>query len=344
MAGAPRPRLSRAELTALCSAAFRQLGVDAEAAEDAAEILVIAEMMGIETHGVTRVLSYGERLRTGGIDAKARIDCSAAAPGLRRVQGANALGPAVAARALKEAMAAARDTGIAAAFCQDSNHIGAVAPYCWLASREGFASLIASNATPMIAPSGGREARIGNNPLGCGFPDPGGQPFLLDMALSVVSRSRIRNAAKKGERIPETWATDLEGRPTSDARVAVDGLLQPIGGYKGAGLALFLDLLAGVLSGSTFLTGVKSLSEEPDARQDLGQFFILIDTARLQPGSALAERLALFRRLIEETPAVDPEQPVRLPGQRALENLRCAEAQGVELDPALLEALRDLAG
>src|SRR5690606_28704044 len=164
----------------------------------------------------------------------------------------------VGAHALRAALAAAAETGIAVALCHGSNHFGPIAPYALQAAQRGFASLIASNATTTIAPSGGSDARLGNNPMGFGFPNPGGDPVILDMAISVVARAKIRDAAKAGQPIPEGWATDADGRPTTDPKAALDGFLLPVGGYKGYGLSAAVDMLTGVLSGAAFLTHVRS--------------------------------------------------------------------------------------
>lgn len=343
MAGADAVTLSRGALTDLAAAAFRGTGVGAAEAEAAAIILVLAEMMEIRTHGVRRVPVYGARLRNGGIDPAARIACEVLAPGLRRIDGANGLGPAIGARALEEAIAAARETGIAAVFCRRSNHFGAVAPYALLAARAGFISIIGSNATPLLAPAGGREARVGNNPLGFGFPRPGGDPVILDMAMSVAARSKIRDAAEAGRPIPAGWATDRAGRPTTDAASAMAGLLLPIGGHKGLGLALAVDLLGGLLSGAAFLTGTASLTAQPGAAQDLGQVFVLIDARRLMPESELASRMEAFARALHETPRIDEATSVRLPGERALACLARAESDGVAIDRVLLRALEAMA-
>ena len=173
MTNTGKEKLSEDVLLTLAAGALATFGVPQRQAEDCARILVMAEMMGLSTHGVGRILSYGERLVSGGIDPAAAMRVERLGPAMRRVDGANGLGPVVGALALHEAMEAARDTGIAIVFCARSNHFGPIAPYALLAAQAGFASLIASNATTTIAPTGGREARLGNNPLGFGFPNPG---------------------------------------------------------------------------------------------------------------------------------------------------------------------------
>lgn len=334
--------LNKAELQALAAAALCTFGIGKDLAGEAANILVLADMMGLHTHGTARILSYGERMEIGGITANADIRVRDVAPAMAIVEGNNGLGPAIGAVALKAAMEKAAQNGIAAVFCRGSNHFGPIAPYAWMAAQEGFASMIASNATTTIAPSGGREARLGNNPLGFGFPNPGGDPVILDMAMSVVARAKIRDAARAGQEIPDTWATDADGRPTTDPHVALKGFLSPVGGYKGYGLSLCVDLMTGLLSGAAYLTHVRSWSNEPEAPQDLGHTFILIDTKRLMPAGALTERMNDFAGIIHDTPRVDEAVPVMLPGEREMRNLAAAAAGGITLPADLVEDLRRL--
>lgn len=332
--------MTEQELQRLAEAAFRGLGIRARDAEDTARILVLADLFGHPTHGVSRIGSYGERLEIGGINKAPLIRVEDAAPAIALVDGDNGLGPVVGTRALEEAKARARHLGVGVALARGSNHFGAVGPYCWLAAQEGFASIIGSNATATIAPTGGREARLGNSPIGFGIPGGDGPPVILDMALSVVARAKIRAALARGEAIPDTWATDRDGRPTTDPRSALEGFLLPIGGYKGYGLALIVDLLAGLLSGASYLTRVSSWSEDPGKPQDLGHFFILVDAARLGTREWLRERMADFARLLHETPPADAARPVRLPGEIELASLERQRREGLAIDPQVLESLR----
>ena len=327
------------ELEALTARAFEGLGIAAADAADAARILVLGDLFGHHTHGVSRIESYGERLDLGGIKRDARVSVAEVAPALARVDGDNGLGPVVGMRALREAMSRARALGVGVAFARHSNHFGAISPYCWIAASEGIATIIGSNSTSTIAPTGGREARLGNSPLGFGIPNPDGRPIILDMAMSVVARARIRNALKRGAAIPDTWATDREGNPTTDPQAALDGFLLPIGGYKGYGLALIVDLFAGLLSGASYLTHVRSWSDEPEAAQDLGHFFIAIDASRLGDARELHARMEDFARLLHDTPPADPARPVLLPGEREIAHYERQSRAGVELEPGLAEKL-----
>ena len=237
----------------------------------------------------------------------------------------------------------ARELGCGIALARHSNHFGAVAPYSLLAADAGYASIIGSNASTTIAPTGGREARLGNSPVAFCVPDPRGRPFLLDMALSVVARAKIREAAKAGRAIPDTWATDKDGQPTTDARAALDGVLLPAGGHKGYGLALAVDLFAGLISGGAYLTHVRSWLDEPSEPSGLGHFFILVDTRRLGSADWLAHRMADFASILRATPAADPAKPVRVPGEMELANLERQRREGIEIADAVLERLRAIA-
>lgn len=332
-----------AHLTELTNRALRAAGLSEPDAARVADVLVLADLFGIHTHGVSRIPQYLDRALVGGVDVTAEVTVERVAPALARVDGANGLGPLVGSHALEAALDGARETGIGAAFARGSNHFGPVMPYLFQAAAQGFASIIASNATTTIAPWGGREARLGNNPLGWGVPRPGGDPVLLDIAMSVVARAKIRAAAKAGESIPDTWATDRAGVPTTDPHAALDGFLQPAGGHKGYGLALMVDMFAGLLSGAGYLTRVSSWNDNPDRPQDLGHVFILIDATRLLPADALAGRVDDFTGILHDTPPADPARPVQVPGERELANYHRQRRDGVEVAEDDLRLLRELA-
>ncbi|MFL6531815.1 MAG: Ldh family oxidoreductase [Pseudomonas sp.] len=322
------------DLRKLGRLAFQGLGLAPEAAGQVCEVLVLADLFGLTTHGLSRIESYGERLESGGISAAAKPAVETLAPAIARVDGRNAVGPLVGMTALEAGMKIARQFGIGLVLARGSNHFGPVSPYSYIAAEQGFASIIGSNATTTIAPSGGSDARLGNSPLGFGVPNPDGNHFMLDMAMSVVARAKIRNALARQESIPDNWATDVSGRPTTDPRAALDGFLLPIGGHKGYGLALVVDLLAGLLSNAAYLTHVKSWVDAPDEPQNLGHFFILIDTARLGSAGWLQERMSDFASILHQSPPTEPASPVIVPGEIELKKMRRYLHEGVPVDAA----------
>jgi LDH2 family malate/lactate/ureidoglycolate dehydrogenase len=322
------------DLRQLGRQAFEGLGLTQSAAEKVANVLVLADLFGLTTHGLSRVESYGERLESGGISAAAEPAIEAVAPAIARVDGGNAVGPLVGMAALETGIELARQFGISLVLARGSNHFGPISPYSFIAAEQGFASIIGSNATTTIAPSGGSDARLGNSPLGFGVPNPDGSHFMLDMAMSVVARAKIRNALKAGESIPDTWATDADGKSTTDPRAALDGFLLPIGGHKGYGLALVVDLLAGLLSNAAYLTHVKSWVDAPDEPQNLGHFFILIDTARLGSSDWLKDRMTDFASILHQSPPVNSAAPVIVPGEIELKKMQRYLQEGVPVDSA----------
>ena len=335
--------MTEAQLSDLATRALRGLGLAPGDAERVAWVLVMGDLLGHATHGVLRLESYGDRIRRGAIDPRAQPAVERVAPALARVDGRGAIGPLAGRVALDAAIEGARACGIGAAFVRNGNHFGAIGPYCWLAAQSGFATIIGSNASVTVAPTGGREERLGNNPLAIGVPRPGGEPIILDMAMSVVARGKIRAAAKKGESIPSTWATDRDGRPTTDPKAALEGFLMPFGGYKGYGLAVMVDLFAGLLSGSGYLTQVKSWLDEPDAPGNLGHFFIALDCAKLGPAEWLAERVGDFAAILHATERADAGAGVKLPGEIEMENLGRHRRDGIEIDRDVIAALQRFA-
>ena len=335
--------ISESELRDLGRRAFQNLGLSDRDVEDVVNILAMADLFGLSTHGFSRIESYGARLKVGGINPRPNITIEQVAPAMIKVDGDNGVGPVVGMRTLEAAMEAASQFGIAVAFARGSNHFGPISPYSLIAADKGFASIIGSNATTTIAPWGGSDARLGNSPLGFGVPNPGGKHFLLDMAMSVVARAKIRNAFKRGEQIPDTWGTDAKGKPTTDPKTALDGFLLPIGGHKGYGLALMVDLFAGLLSNAGYLTHIQSWQDEPDEPQNLGHFFILIDTKRLGSSQWLSERMIDFANILMDSPPSDSDKPVIVPGMIELAKLERQRKEGIEISPETLQLLKQYA-
>ena len=308
--------LSEAELTALGVQSFQGLGLTQQDAQDVCRILVLADLFGLGTHGLSRVESYGERLLLKGINPRPTNTLDRVAPALVKVNGDNGVGPLVGMRSLQAAMDLARECGVGIALARGSNHFGPVSPYSYIAAEAGFASIIGSNATTTIAPWGGSDARLGNSPMGFGVPNPGGAHFMLDMAMSVVARAKIRNAFKRGEAIPASWATDKQGRATTDPAQALDGFLLPIGGHKGYGLALLVDLFAGLLSGAGDLDDRNVPARQRDDRQR--------SAAARGAGGGQGSDGDLASKLPIEMPIELPES-LEFPECRRIDNSRCSD-------------------
>lgn len=331
----PPIRVPPDDLRALSRQALEAFGLRPEDAEAAARVLVEADLLGIDTHGTKRLRAYVERIIRGGVNTAPAVTVIEKSPSIAIVDGDGALGPVVGTRALKEAMTRARAGGIAYVGCRNSNHFGAMAPYGLWACREGLVSIMGTNASTAMAPWGARELRMGNNPICFAAPRRDGPHFLLDFAQSIAARGKMRLAAERGEAIPEGWALDADGNPTTDPEAGLKGFVLPIGEHKGYGLALAVDLLAGVLSGGAFADGVASMWAEESGPQKVSHFFILIDPDRVLGLDAYFDRIEAFAGRIKGARPIDPERPVLLPGEIEAESYAEREAHGIPLDEEL---------
>ena len=322
--------------------AFEAVGVPLEDARTAVEVLLRADLRGVDTHGVQRLLLYIPRIRKGLINPRPRIKVEPVPPVMKLVYGDDGLGPVVGARGMKEAVAQAKDSGLAFVGCRDSNHFGAAAPYVLMACDEKMIGIAGTNALPAMAPWGGLKNVLGNNPLAVGAPLEGADPFVLDIAMSVSSRGRMRHMAQKGERIPEGWALDSKGGPTTDPLEGLKGFALPFGLHKGYGLALAIDILSGVLTGAGFSTGVKSLFQQWEEPQHIGHFFIVIDPTRFMPWEVFSERMKELCDSMRSAPPADPGKPVMIPGEPEARVEKIRRARGIPLEPKVFELLQGL--
>ena len=322
--------------------ALEKVGVPTEDAKMTAEVLLCADLRGVDTHGIQRLLIYVPRIRKGLINPRPEIQVEALTPVIKIVHGGDGLGQVVATRGMREALALAKESGIAFVGCKDSNHFGAAAPYVLMACNEKMIGIVGTNAFPAMAPWGGLKNLLGNNPLAVGAPYEGNPPFILDIAMSVSSRGRMRHMAEKGEKIPEGWALDSKGRPTTDPLEGLKGLVLPIGLYKGYGLALAIDILSGVLTGAGFSSGVKSLVQQWKEPQHIGHFFIVIDPTRFMSWEVFSDRMKQLCDSMRTAPLIDPGKPILIPGEPEARIERNRRAKGIPIESKAFQLLQGL--
>ncbi len=256
-------KVPAAELAAFCLGCFGRLGLAPEEARLTADNLLFANLRGVDSHGVIRLPIYAQRLRAGGFNSKARPQVVCEHESAALIDGQHGMGQVAAMVAMELAIAKAGKTGVAVVSVKNSNHFGASAYYAMRGLERGMIGLAATNAGPTMAPTGGREGRLGNNALAVAVPAGSHPPIVLDMATGAVAWGKIFLAQQEKRKIPPTWALDKNGSPTDDPNAAADqGLIQPFGGYKGYGLSLLIDILAGVLSGGGFSTHVRTLYQK----------------------------------------------------------------------------------
>ena len=331
---------SYGELVARAARFLEHAGVPGESARLTADGLVEADARGLPSHGLMLLPMYIDRIRAGSINPtgmnRTLVDLGAAAV----FDSEHGLGQVTAQQAMESAITRATDHGVGLVACRNAFHFGGAYRYVALAAENGMISIAAANTRPLMPAPGGARAVVGNNPIAFGAPRDGSDPIIFDAALSEAALGKIRLAASAGRAIPENWATDASGAPTTDPAQAISGMLLPSGGSKGFGFALFVDLLTGVLSGGGFGSRVTGLYADPAQQYNSAQFFLAVDASRLAP--EFPERAEALAREILDAPRAEGQEPARIPGTRGAEARRSAERNGVSLPQSVIEALDSL--
>lgn len=321
----------------------RALGMPEADARIMADTLVEADLRSVHTHGVNALTGYSKRLRGGGANPRPDVRVVTETLGVVVVDGDNGMGQVVAHFAMERAIERARATGIGAAAVRNSSHFGAAAYYAAMALEHDMIGFATTSAGNRIAPIGGKTPVVGNNPLAWAIPAGAEQPILLDMAQSVVAAGKLGMAARKGERIPFGWALDREGKPTDDPAAGQAGLLVPIGGPKGFGLAIVMDVLAGGLSGAAI--GLElARTHQADQPSRLGHFFLAIDIGQF---TEVADFKARIDRVIRDVKQSEPAEGTRdlyLAGEIEWNAKRERLVRGIPLLTSIVDDLDRLAG
>ena len=317
---------------------FRARGMGGTAAESVAEVLVWADLRGGDTHGVSRIAHYFGMIDKGALKP-------AASPGVRVDFGAlvafdaqGAAGPVVMMQALAEAKARAAAHGVGLALVGGATHAGAMGCYAEAAARDGFAAIVLAAGPPLMAYQGARTASVSTAPIAIAVPGGPEGVVLLDMASSRISNGRLKNARRDGEPLPEGSALDAQGRETTDPAQAE--VLLPVGGPKGAGLALMVECVTSLLAGAPILS--RMLGED---KKGHGQnaTIILIDIARLRPREAFDADLDMLAEVVKRLPRAEGVDEIRLPGERGAKLARRRRREGIPVAPKIWAELVELA-
>jgi LDH2 family malate/lactate/ureidoglycolate dehydrogenase len=330
-------------LTGFCQAALAAAGVGEPVAASVAASLVYADMRGVDSHGVLRLPIYVRRVREGMVDVIREPAVVQDRGATALMDGGNNFGAYVGQKALDLAIARARDHGVATVGVRRSNHFGTAAYFAEQAAARGLVALIVSNASQTMPPTGGIRPFLGTNPLAIAAPTGGPTPFLLDMATSQVARGKIIAAARRGEAIPEGWAIDAAGQPTRDAEAGLAGAVLPLGGAKGYGLSMAIDILAGVLTGAGYGPHVRNMYEDWENPQDVGHAFILVDIAAFMPMPAFIARMQDYLALLKAEPRAPGVAEILFAGEHEHRLVQERRAGGIALAPALVQELSALA-
>ena len=332
-------RFQPQEMRSLAARLATAIGVRSEDAEIFARVLVDADLQGVSTHGISRLNIYLQRIEKGLIAPKAELIVDRNGGSVLTLDAGNGLGQVQAVKALDLLLPLAKQNGIAAATIRNSQHFGALSYYCNRAADEGLILLAMTNCEPAMSPEGGYQAFFGTNPIAASFPTGKGFNVKIDLATSIIARGNIIAAQKKKQPIPEGWALNRHGEPTTDAQEALLGTVLTMAGHKGYALALMVEVFSSVLSGAAIGPEIGSMYKDLDRKQNVGHFFCLLNISAFI-------NLADFKKRIDETidrikgskkrPGVEE---ILIPGERSLRNVQVNEAQGIIVSDETLAEL-----
>ena len=329
--------VSVAEAEGAVAAAIAAANTAPDVARLVAEALVAAEVDGQAGHGFSRVASYCAQARSGKVDGHARIAVERVAPAFIKVDAGHGFAYPALDAAADAVVAAAAETGMAAAAVMRSHHCGQAGRHVERLARRGLVALMFANTPQAMAPWGGSKAVFGTNPIAFAAPRSGGEPVVVDLSLSKVARGKVMAAARKGEAIPEGWALDKDGQPTTDAAAAMDGTMVAMGDAKGSALALVVEILAAALTGACYSFEAASFFTAEGAPPGVGQLIIGFDVSRTA-GSGFGDRLEVLVREIEG------QDNARLPGANRAAKRADAEQNGISVDRELWSEIKSQTG
>jgi LDH2 family malate/lactate/ureidoglycolate dehydrogenase len=317
---------------------FLRAGMPEEDARVETDSLIEANLRGVDTHGLTRMLGiYVERLRRGAVNPRPQPRVVEESASTALVDGDNGMGAVVASWAIGVCIRKAREAGSAWVGVRNSNHFGTCAYWAMQAARADLVGFATTNGPSNMAPWGGVTPYMSTNPLAFAVPGSGGRSVVVDMATSVAAKGKIILAAKKGQQLPEGWAMDRRGRPTTDPQEAIDGLVMPLGGHKGYALSLMIDLLCGILTGASFGPHIGKLYGDFDRPQDIGHLFSAVDVSRFVPIDEFKARVDQLCAEVRSVELAEGFSRIYIPGE--IEQLEVGRrlAEGIPIPSAVVE-------
>src|SRR5438552_4127359 len=339
-----KPNVAHAELIRFIDAAYRAAGIPQADAAKAAELMAASDISGADGHGVFRLPQYIRRIKAGGLNTAPQIRVIRQSRAAAVVDGDNGLGSLVVARAVEEAIDLARDNGVGWVGVRRGNHAGAAAVYAAMPLAHDMIGLyFAVGNANHLPPWGGVDMLLSTNPIVIAVPALEEPPLVLDMATTVAAYGKVKVAAQQGKRMPEGWMIDREGNPLIDPNRADDGFLLPIGGYKGAALALRFGLLAGTLNGAANGADVVDFNKDDTTPTNTGQAICVVDIkAFAEPTAFKVQGDAVIRQWYGSAllPGFDY---IRLPGEDRHHRIEERRAHGIPIPPELRAALDKMA-
>jgi LDH2 family malate/lactate/ureidoglycolate dehydrogenase len=338
-------RVTFEDLKNFCKQAYLKAGVPPEEAEIVADLLTRADLRGVETHGVTRLPIYIQRLQKGYVRKECQITVVKEKGPTGFLEAHGSMGHIAAYRGMETAIQKAEEHGIGWVSVKDSGHFGVAGLFPMMALKKDFIGYIVSNSAPMMAPWGGRERIIGNNPLSYAFPTDQYPPVVLDFSCSVVSSGKLILSRKKGEKIPLGWAIDKDGLPTTDPYEGYEGggSLTPIAEHKGYGIVLAHEMLTAVLTGGKWTQNIKSLYEEDKTRiQGTCHSFMALDPDCFLGREEFKKNMDRYIKSIKESAKAQGAAEILMPGEPEYRTELRLLKEGIPLAPNTVKELSTL--
>jgi LDH2 family malate/lactate/ureidoglycolate dehydrogenase len=329
-------------LRAFSASILQASGVPEEGAKLTADSLIAANLRAVDSHGVQLIPPYVAQIRAGNIDPRTSGTVVSEDQTCMVFDAQNGMGQVTANVCCQHAIRMAKQYGMASVSAREANHFGAAAYWAQILSREGLLGMVFCNATPLVAPWQGREARFGTNPICVSLPTGDENLWLLDMATTTVAMNRIYKAqASREPHIPSGWALNADGEPTTDTAEAVKGSPMPLGGHKGSGLAFLIEILCAVLSGGAMSTQVGGL-RVMDRPIRTSQFFLAIDVARFMPIDEFTARMRFLVGLVKASQPAKGYDEVMVAGDPEWRAEADRKVNGIPVSEGIWQSLVEL--
>ena len=339
-------------LRQFCEQVLTTLGVPPEDARVTTDVLVLADLRGIDSHGVARLGRYVSGLKEGYMKPKDESRVLRETKATALIDGGQSLGQVVGKKGMDLAIAKAKDTAVGVVVVRNSNHYGIAGYYSLLALEHDLIGVSMTNAAPLVVPTFGRTALLGTNPISLTAPATKEKPFVLDMATSTVPRGKVEVYQRLGKPMPMGWAVNARGQGTANAREVLDNLKartgggilplggegEELGGHKGYGLALMVDVLCGVLSGAA--TGLQVYADEK--RPDVGHFFMALDPTAFRPLDEFKGDMDRLARELKESPKAQGQDRIYVHGEKSFARMEKFRKEGIPLGPKVVEGLKKI--
>lgn len=299
---------------------LKEYGVSQKDAAIVADCFVTADAYGVTSHGTAILSAHLDRIDRGGYNLRPKFVTVRESPSFAVIDSDNAMGPVSAMYCMKYAIDKAAENGMFTVFSRNNNTFGPAFYYPLKAAEKGYIGIVCSNSPAQMPPIGGKEKMLGTNPFSAVIPVPGSDPIIMDMATSVVAKSKFKEYKKEGKPLPDGWALDREGNPTNDPDKAMDGFVLPMAGFKGYAIAMLIDIVAGLLPGAAYLNGVGRFYSENTSSMNVGYCMTAIDPKAIY-GDNWTETIQGYVGKLRSVTPVDGRK-ILLPGDDRIDHIR----------------------